>query len=87
MCVQCMVGAMGASAGASGVRAWLATRRWAWLTPAALKRITVGLLVLVLFASSVLIGGSTSAAPTGSQTQAPAQAAPGPARPIDRSAG
>ena len=60
MCAQCMMGAMGATAGATGTRAWLATRRWAWLTPVVLKRITLGLLAVVLVASTILIGGSTS---------------------------
>ena len=55
-----MMGAMGATAGATGTRAWLATRQWAWLTPIVLKRITLGLLAVVLVASTILIGGSTS---------------------------
>ncbi|MDQ3632523.1 MAG: hypothetical protein M3417_14890 [Actinomycetota bacterium] len=59
MCVQCMMGAMGATAGASGTRAWLATRQWVWLTPPVLRKITVGLLAVVLIASTILIGGST----------------------------
>lgn len=55
-----MMGAMGATAGATGTRAWLATRRWAWLTPVVLKRITLGLLAVVLVASTLLVGGSTA---------------------------
>lgn len=61
MCVQCMVGAMTAGAGATGARSWLATRRWAWLTPQRLKRATVLLLGAGLVASSLLIGGSGTA--------------------------
>lgn len=64
MCVQCMMGAMTAGAGATGVRSWLGTRRWAWLTPLRLKRITVGLLVVALFAASMLLGGTTPPATT-----------------------
>lgn len=60
MCVQCFAGAMTATAGASGARAWLATRRWAWLTPRVFKRITVGLLAIVLLTSSLLIGGTAA---------------------------
>lgn len=59
MCVQCMMGAMTAGAGATGLRSWLGTRRWAWLTPLRLKRITAGLLAMALVAATVLIGGST----------------------------
>lgn len=69
MCMQCMVGAMGATAGASGTRAWLATRRWSWLTPAVLKRITVGLLAMVLIASTLLIGSSTPTGQAGPRAQ------------------
>ncbi len=59
MCMQCMMGAMSAGAGASGARSWLATRRWAWLTPLRLRRITFLLLAAALVASTVAIGGST----------------------------
>lgn len=58
MCMQCMVGAMTAGAGATGARSWLATRHWAWLTPLRLRRITFALLAAALIASAVLIGGS-----------------------------
>ena len=43
MCVQCAAGAATAATAASGMRAFLATRAWAWLTPVALRRITAGL--------------------------------------------
>lgn len=58
MCVQCMMGAMTAGAGATGVRAVIAARRPAWLSPAALRVITVALLFAALVASTVLLGGS-----------------------------
>jgi hypothetical protein len=59
MCMQCMVGAMTAGAAASSTRGWLATRRWAWLTPARLRAITVGLLVAALVASATVLSGSS----------------------------
>lgn len=62
MCMQCMAGAMTATAGATGIRAWLATRSYAWLTPRRLKAITIGLITVALVASMVLVRGSTPAA-------------------------
>lgn len=62
MCMQCMAGAMTATAGATGIRAWLATRAYAWLTPKRLKAITVALVAIALIASTVLVSGSTAAA-------------------------
>jgi hypothetical protein len=59
MCVQCMMGAMTAGAGATGARSWLATRRWSWLTPQRLRHITFGLLTVALIAASTLLSGST----------------------------
>jgi predicted DNA-binding helix-hairpin-helix protein len=59
MCVQCMMGAMTAGAGATGARSWLATRRWSWLTAQRLRRITVALLTVALFAAATLLSGST----------------------------
>lgn len=58
MCVQCMVGATTAVAGASGIRVWL--RAWSpgWLTPVLMKRVTIALFVCVLLASSLLLSGS-----------------------------
>jgi hypothetical protein len=58
MCVQCMMGAMTAGATASGARSWLATRRWAWLTPARLRHITYALLGAALVASATVLSGS-----------------------------
>jgi hypothetical protein len=61
MCMQCMAGAMTATAGAAGVRAWLATRAFAWLTPGRLKAITLVLVSGALIASMLLVRGSTVA--------------------------
>ncbi len=49
---------MAAAAGASGVRSWLQTRTWRWLTPALLRRATVGVFVVALLLSSVTLSGS-----------------------------
>lgn len=62
MCMQCMAGAMTATAGATGIRAWLATRAFAWLTPKRLKAITFALVAVALLASMLLVRGSTAAA-------------------------
>jgi len=45
MCVQCMMGAMAAGAGATGIRAWLVARAPLWLTPRVRTLLTRGLLV------------------------------------------
>jgi hypothetical protein len=58
MCMQCMMGAMTAGAAATGTRSWLATRRWAWLTPVRLRRLTIGLLVAALVASATVLSGT-----------------------------
>jgi hypothetical protein len=56
MCAQCMAAATTAAAGATGLRAWLATRGWSWLTPVRLRRATAGLVVAALVASATLSG-------------------------------
>jgi hypothetical protein len=58
MCMQCMMGAMTAGAAATGTRSWLATRRWAWMTPVRLRRITIGLLIAALLASATVLSGT-----------------------------
>lgn len=78
MCVQCVMGAMSVTAGASGTRAWLATRQWACLTPRVLRRITLGLLAVVLIASTILVGGSTPIDRTGSGDRAATASSPLP---------
>jgi hypothetical protein len=59
MCMQCMIGAMGAGAGATGARSWLATRHFSWLTPKRLRAVTVSLLAAALLASTAGVSGST----------------------------
>jgi hypothetical protein len=56
MCAQCMATATVAAAGATGVRAWLATRGWAWLTPGRLRRATVALLIAGVAGAGTLSG-------------------------------
>jgi hypothetical protein len=59
MCAQCMAGAVTAVGAASGARAFLATRRYRWLTQRRLKAITVALAVAAVVASATLLGGSS----------------------------
>jgi hypothetical protein len=59
MCMQCMAGAMTATAGAAGIRAWLATRAFAWLTPRRLRALTLVLIGGALIASTLLVSGSS----------------------------
>lgn len=56
MCMQCVAGVATAGAAATGVRAWLATRGFDWLTARRLKRITACLIALAVVASSLVIG-------------------------------
>jgi hypothetical protein len=58
VCIQCMMGAMTATASATGMRAWLAQRRWTWLTRARLRFATMALLAAALVVSAVGFGGS-----------------------------
>jgi hypothetical protein len=53
-----MMAAASSAAAATGVRSWLATRRFAWLTPTRLRRITITLIGGALFASATLVPGS-----------------------------
>jgi hypothetical protein len=55
-----MAGAATAVGAASGVRAYLATRRYRWLTTGRLKAITVGLAIAAVLASATLLSGSSS---------------------------
>ena len=50
---------MAATAGASGVRAWLQTRHVTWLTPKRMKAVTIALVVAAFAISSVGISSST----------------------------
>ena len=50
MCATC---AFTAAAGVTGLRAWLQTRPWHWLTARRLRRITIGAAVLALALTTV----------------------------------
>jgi hypothetical protein len=58
MCMQCVAGVTTAGVAATGTRAWLATRSWAWLTPARMKAITIALLVTALVVASTSLSAS-----------------------------
>jgi hypothetical protein len=55
--MQCMVAAMTAVGAASGTRAYLGSRRYAWLTPKRLRAITLLLVISAVFASATLVSG------------------------------
>jgi hypothetical protein len=59
MCMQCMMGAMSAGATVGSARSWLATRRWAWLTPLRLRRITIAMIAAGLMLSATVLSGSS----------------------------
>ena len=54
---------MTAAAGATGLRTWLQTRGWSWLTPKRLKRATIVAFVAAALVSGVGISGSTHPTP------------------------
>jgi hypothetical protein len=51
-----MVAATTAGATATGVRAWLATRAWSWLTPTRLRRTTAALVALGVAGAAIGFG-------------------------------
>ncbi len=50
---------MAAAAGVTGLRSWLQTRRWTWLTPQLLRRITITAFVVGLLVTTVTLSGSS----------------------------
>ena len=56
--MQCMATAMTAAGAASGTRAYLGTRRYAWLTAKRLRAITIVLAIGAVLASATLVSGS-----------------------------
>jgi len=56
MCAQCMATAATAAAGVTGVRAWLATRGWSWLTPRRLRSATAALVAIAVGVAATLSG-------------------------------
>ena len=57
MCTQCMIGAMSAGAGATGMRAWIAAHAPVWMTPARMHAVTVSLLATALALSATVLSG------------------------------
>jgi hypothetical protein len=54
MCATCAYTASTTvAAGAAGVRVWLQTRTWTWLTPRRLRRITVASVILAFAGTTV----------------------------------
>lgn len=72
MCMQCMAGAMTAVGAASGVRAYVGNRHFAWLTPRRMRTFTIVLAIAALAASATLLSGS-SAAPAPGQPPSASQ--------------
>jgi len=73
MCAAC---AMAAAAGVTGLRSWLQTRRWRWMTPRRLRGLTLAACVVGLaFATVTLSGSSAPTAHPGSGSLSPSQAA------------
>jgi hypothetical protein len=58
MCMQCLATALTAVGAASGTRAYLGSRRYAWLTSKRLRAITILLVIGAVFASATLVSGS-----------------------------
>ncbi len=72
---------MAATAGASGLRAWLQAQHLTWLTPRRMRAVTIGLLIAAFAISSVGISSSTpppAQAPTGHRHRQPLTHAPQP---------
>jgi len=61
---------MSAMAGAGGLRAWLQTRGWSFMTPERLRRVTIGAFVVATLVSTIGLSGSTK--PAHARTPAPA---------------
>jgi hypothetical protein len=54
MCATCVSSAsVTAAASAAGLRVWLQTRTWAWLTPRRLRRITIASVIAALAGATV----------------------------------
>ena len=56
MCVGC---AMSAAAGATGLRTWLQTHHFSWLTPKRMRALTLAAMAAALLVSTVGLSGAT----------------------------
>jgi hypothetical protein len=52
---MCSVCVYTAAAGVTGLRAWLQTRRWNWLTRRRLRGVTVAVMIMGLAAATVTL--------------------------------
>jgi hypothetical protein len=77
MCMQCMLNAMAAGAGATGARSWLGVKRFSWLSPRRLRIATIALICAALLASATLVSGSSKAGSDTSAASHPAVPAAG----------
>jgi hypothetical protein len=66
-----MATAMTAGATASGVRAYVAQRHFAWLTAKRLRHLTIGLIVAALMVSALFVSGSSAGTSQQHDTSAP----------------
>jgi hypothetical protein len=76
VCMQCMLNAMAATAGATGARSWLGAKKFSWLTPRRLRIATIVLVSAALFASATLVSGTSAPRPHRSAQAHAAPAAP-----------
>jgi hypothetical protein len=58
MCAQCVMGASTAAAGVTGMRAWLVTKGFAWMTPRRTRLATISMVVVGLIGASVGLSGT-----------------------------
>jgi len=65
MCAGC---AITAASAATGLRAWLQSRGFTWLTPLRLRRLTIAAMAAALLVSSVGFSGSSKPAPASTHT-------------------
>ena len=67
-----MATAMTSGAAVTGVRSWLGTRNYGWLTPQRLRRTTICLFAAGLLASALLVSGSGKQPPGAHAAGSPA---------------
>jgi hypothetical protein len=58
MCAQCMSTAMAAVGTASGLRAFVASRRFSWLSPGRMRALTIALAIGAVITSATLVSGT-----------------------------
>jgi hypothetical protein len=58
MCAQCMMGATTAAAGITGMRAWLVSKEFSWMTPRRTRIATIAMVAVGLLGASVGLSGT-----------------------------